>query len=140
MSYDIELKDPVTQKTIELDTPHQMQGGTYAIGGTTEAWLNITWNYNDWYYHAGVFAPTREASKGIRTIYGMTGAQSIPILQKAIKALESMKEDIGDERRRKCEEQGATGYWMPTRANAIKPLYQLLALAQMRPDGVWDGD
>ena len=57
------------------------------------------------------------------------------MLKKAIKVLESMKEDISDERRRKCEEQGNTGYWMPTRANAIKPLYQLLALAQMRPDG-----
>ena len=25
-------------------------------------------------------------------------------------------------------------------ANAIKPLYQLIAMAQLRPDGVWDGD
>lgn len=140
MSYDITLNDPVTKEPIQLDAPHQMQGGTYAVGGTTEAWLNITWNYNDWYYHAGVFASTREVSKGIRTIYGMTGAESIPVLKKAIKVLESMKEDISDERRRKCEEQGATGYWMPTRINAIRPLYQLLALAQMRPDGVWDGD
>lgn len=66
--------------------------------------------------------------------------QSIPVLQKAIKTLESLTEDISDEKRQQCEAQGATGYWMPTRQNAIKPLYQLLALAQMRPDGVWDGD
>lgn len=141
MSYDITLNDPVTKEPIQLDAPHQMQGGTYAVGGTTEAWLNITWNYADWYYRAGVFAPTREESKGIiRTIYGMSGAQSIPVLQKAIKTLESLTEDISDEKRQQCEAQGATGYWMPTRQNAIKPLYQLLALAQMRPDGVWDGD
>lgn len=82
----------------------------------------------------------RNCAYGIRTIYGMTGAQSIPVLQKAIKALESMKEDIVDKRRRECEEQGATGYWMPTRENAIKPLYQLLAFAEMRPDGIWEGD
>ena len=31
-------------------------------------------------------------------------------------------------------------YWCPTRANALRPLYQLIALAQIRPDGVWDGD
>ena len=31
-------------------------------------------------------------------------------------------------------------YWEPTAANALRPLYQLMALAQMRPDGVWDGD
>ena len=32
------------------------------------------------------------------------------------------------------------GYWVATRENAIRPLYQLLAMAQMRPDGVWEGD
>ena len=31
-------------------------------------------------------------------------------------------------------------YWEVTAANAIKPLYQLIALAKMRPDCVWDGD
>ncbi|MBQ6392180.1 MAG: hypothetical protein IJH60_01570 [Eubacterium sp.] len=31
-------------------------------------------------------------------------------------------------------------YWEPTAANAMKPLYQLLAMARLRPDGVWDGD
>ena len=31
-------------------------------------------------------------------------------------------------------------YWEDTAGNALKPLHQLIALAQMRPDGVWDGD
>lgn len=31
-------------------------------------------------------------------------------------------------------------YWTDTAANAIKPLYQLLVFAELRPDGVWDGD
>lgn len=31
-------------------------------------------------------------------------------------------------------------YWTDTAANAIKPLYQLIAMAQLRPDGVWNGD
>ena len=31
-------------------------------------------------------------------------------------------------------------YWDETAANAIKPLYQLLVFAELRPDGVWDGD
>lgn len=140
MSYDIYLTDPVTNDTLELDGAHHMRGGTYAMGGTTEAWLNITYNYADWYYRPGVFARTKKASKGIRTIYGMTGVESIPVLKKAISKLESMDEDISDDKRRECEKHGATGYWMPTRENAIKPLYQLLAMAQMRPDGVWRGD
>ena len=140
MSYDITLTDPVTKEAIQFDSAHDMRGGTYALGGTTEAWLNITYNYADWYYKPGVFGPTKEESKGIRAIYGLSGAESIPVLQKAIAALQAMNEDISDENRHQCEEQGATGYWMPTRENAIKPLYQLLAMAKMRPDGVWDGD
>ena len=31
-------------------------------------------------------------------------------------------------------------YWEATAANAIRPLYQLLAMARLRPDGIWDGD
>ena len=132
MSYDIYLRDPVSGETLQTDQPHQIRGGMYAVGGTREMWLSVTYNYAYWYYKPGVFAATE--------IYGMSGAQSIPVLKEAIKALESMIEDISDEERRECEEQGATGYWMPTRQNAIKPLYKLLAFAQMRPDGTWDGD
>lgn len=140
MSYDISLKDPVTKEVIHFDTAHQMAGGTYALGGTTEAWLNVTYNYAKWYYKDGVFPATGEESKGIRTIYGMSGAESIPILENAIKTLESMTEDLTAEEIQKYADNRAGGYWTPTRGNAIKPLYQLLAMARMRPDGVWDGD
>lgn len=46
MSYDIELCDPITGVALELDAPHQMRGGTYALGGTREAHLNVTYNYS----------------------------------------------------------------------------------------------
>ena len=140
MSYDIYLRDPVSGETLQTDQPHQIRGGMYAMGGTREMWLNVTYNYAYWYYKAGVFDVTEEESKGIRTIYGMTGVESIPVLKKAISKLESMDEDISDDKRQKCEAHGVTGYWMPTRENAIRPLHQLLALAQMRPDGIWEGD
>ena len=45
MSYDISLREPVSGEQVYFDEPHQMNGGTYALGGTTEAWLNITYNY-----------------------------------------------------------------------------------------------
>ena len=118
MSYDIRLNDPVTGDTIMLDSPHQMRGGTYALGGTTDAWLNVTYNYGKHYYRV-------MGDKGIRTIYGMTGAESIPVLMAAIDAL-------GDD--------VSTDYWEATEGNAKRALCQLLAFAQMRPDGVWDGD
>lgn len=120
MSYDITLNDPVTHGTIQFDSAHDMRGGTYALGGTPEAWLNITYNYARFYYQDDVFG-----KKGIRTIYGLTGAQSIPILQKAISALGN---DV------------TSDYWEPTEGNAKRPLCQLLSMAQLRPDGIWDGD
>ena len=117
MSYDIRLEDAVTGKVLMLDNAHHMKGGTYAVGGTREAWLNITYNYSE---HFHVFG-----SKGIREIYGKTGAESIPMLKEAISLL---GDDVDDD------------YWKPTEGNAKQALMQLLALAQMRPDGVWNGD
>lgn len=118
MSYDIYLKDPVSNAVIELDSPHQMKGGTYALGGSTEASLNITYNYSKHYQK--VFG-----DYGIRIIYGKNGAGSIPILESAINQL-------GDD--------VSNNYWTPTEGNAKRALVQLLTLAKMRPDGVWDGD
>lgn len=140
MSYDIYLRDRVTKETVHFDTPHQMAGGTYAVGGTTEAWLNITYNYAQWYYKDGVFPNNGEDNSGIRSIYGLSGADSIPVLEHAIKTLESMTEDLSEEEIQEYKDGGVGGYWMPTRENAVKPLYQLLAMAKMRPDAVWDGD
>lgn len=49
-----------------------------------------------------------------------------------IKRKETLEYDVSE---------GDTGdYWADTAANAIRPLYKLIAMAQMRPDGVWDGD
>ena len=118
MSYDIYLLDRVTKETIEFDDTHDIKGGTYKVGGNTEAWVNITYNYSNHYYR--VFG-----EYGIRTIYGMTGADSIPLLNNAINQLgNNISED----------------YWESTEGNAKRSLYSLLAFAQLRPDGIWDGD
>ncbi len=118
MSYDIYLNDPVTKEVTEVDTSHFMAGGTYALGGTKELWLNVTYNYSAHFYNT-------MGEKGIRTIYGMSGAESIPILENAINQL-------GDD--------ASPDYWEPTEGNAKRALLQLLAMAKMRPDGIWDGD
>lgn len=118
MSYDIDLCDPVTKRVIELDNIHDIRGGTYAMGGTTEASLNITYNYGKHFYRV-------MGENGIRSIYGMTGAESIPVLKEAISKL-------GDE--------VDPDYWKDTEGNAKKALYGLLAFAQLRPDGIWQGD
>ena len=98
VSYDIHLNDPVTKQIIELENPHFMRGGTYAIDGTKELSLNITYNY------ACVFCrPEVLGEKGIRSIYGKTGAESIPVLQKAIDALtDEVDSDYSESNRREC--------------------------------------
>lgn len=118
MSYDIRLVDAITKAPLELDAPHQMKGGTYCCGGESHARLNITYNYCS-HFHAVL------GELGIRVIYGMTGGFSIPVLQAAAAKL-------GDE----VDED----YWQPTEGNAKRALLQLVALAQLRPDGVWEGD
>ena len=118
MSYDIQLVDPITRKTLHAQTPHQVAGGTYAMGGTTELWINITYNYGK--HYRKVFG-----DDGIRTIYGMTGSASIPVIEAAIARL---GDDVSDD------------YWEATEGNAKRALFNLLALAQLRPDGVWSGD
>lgn len=119
MSYSIELIDPITKETLEIDEPHMMRGGTYAIGGTTCLELNVTYNYGN---H---FRMAFNNEEGIRIIYGMTGAESIPILEAAAKKL---KNDVSED------------YWEPTEGNAKRAILQLRSMAIMRPDGIWEGD
>ena len=119
MSYDIRLCDPITNKTIEFENRHCLTGGTYEVGGSHEAWLNVTYNYSPHFYRL------IDVENGIRAIYGMTGAQSIKILNEAVSKL-------GDD--------VCSNYWEPTEGNAKAALLKLIALAEMRPDGIWNGD
>ena len=118
MSYDVELVDPITKKVLELSSPHFMRGGTYCLSGNKELSLNITYNYSGHFYRV-------LGEGGIRSLYGKTAADSIPILEGAVSKL---GDDVSDD------------YWEPTEGNAKRALLQLLALAKMRPDGVWEGD
>lgn len=141
MSYDIELCDPVTHETLQADSPHQMRGGTYQVGGTTDMWLNVTYNFGKYFRKAfegftcgpDLSDPWRTAlakepgylDGSIRALYGHTGGESIPMLKTAISRL-------GDEM--------GPDYWHGGEGRAKQALCQLLAMARMRPDGVWDGD
>jgi hypothetical protein len=118
LSYNVSLRDPVTKEILNSEQPHQIRGGTYSVGGTTGLWINVTHNY-------GEFFEKIFGEKGLRAIYGLTGAESIPLLKEAI---EKLGDDVDED------------YWKATEGNAKQALKGLLALAQIRPDGVWDGD
>lgn len=114
MSYDAYLCDPVSGDTLVFDEKHQMTGGTYVVGGTREARLNITYNYCKTF--------VRVLGFNIRELTGKSGAETIPLLKEAIGKL---KDDVSQD------------YWEETDGNVKKALCQLLAISQMRPDGVW---
>jgi hypothetical protein len=96
-----------------------MRGGTYQVGGCNELWLNVTYNYGKHYYRV------LDAKNGIRVLYGKTGLECIPLLEKAIS-------ELGDDTN--------PDYWEPTEGNAKRALVQLLTMCKMRPDAIWDGD
>ena len=168
MSYDIRLKDPVTDETLDLPVKHVMTGGTYQADydeqtrtfspkPISEAWLNVTYNYGRYYYDAtdgdprfahdeisayytdGTTGPVK-TEYGIRGIYGKTGVESIPMLEDMIDALHHRDECSSEDYTEDISEDPCDDYWEATAANAIRPLYQLIAMAKLRPDGVWDGD
>ncbi len=217
MSYDLYLRNPVTKD--ELTVPgHLMYGGNvmcdYIDGAfipkpTTEAYLNITYNYGRYYYEAFPRADKESNNRqhesdvaafminpdyaGIRILNGVSGVDAVQILEEMIRRIEnrykrpdgtwvvttrerdyyinratgqregkdffalgvflrlrsesatdeeaSQKFDELYERHTETYEmnEGSCGedYWSETAANAIKPLYQLIALSKLRPDGVW---
>jgi len=53
-------------KPISFDVPLDLRGGTYQLGGTRTAWLNITYNYSPY------FCNSIDAEK---EFVGSTGAQ-----------------------------------------------------------------
>lgn len=123
MSYDIYLRDPVSKEVIELQEPHYIQGGTYQLGGSKELWLNITYNYSKFYL--------LHNEEGIRIIYGKTGQESVKILEEMAKKIYDV---YGPDL------ETSKDYWEPLPGNAVRPLFQLITFATMRPDGIWDGD
>ena len=118
MSYDLSLRDPKTGQTAIVPDGHDLRGGNYRVDGNDEAWLNITFNYAPHFVRV-------LGEKGIRSIYGMTGRQSIPVLTTAINALKN---------------DAAADYWAPTEGNARRALENLRSLAAGCPDAIWIGN
>ena len=118
MSYDISF-EKVKGETLRFDELHDFKGGVYAQDGTDEAWLNITYNYAG--HFRNVFG-----DDGIRSLYGKTAKEVIPILENAVENLGTQRD--GD-------------YWASTEGNAGAALVDLLAIARMCPDdAVMRGD
>ena len=124
MSHDIRIKRK-DGTVVELKERHVITGGTYALGGTTEAWLNITYNY--WRIFHRLFG-----EDGITTIYGMNVKDARTILVGAVARLGVAEPD--------------ENYWKACDGNAKKALAGLIELTDRAlsdyPDDemFWEGD
>ena len=110
MSFDVYLTNA---GKVEIFT----NGGTHAVGGTTEPDLNITYNYSSHYYRH------LDAENGLRAMHGQRAGDWIERLQSAVDIL-------GTER--------STNYWEASEGNAGAALARLLSWAKEYPDGIWE--
>ena len=113
MSHDVILVDT---DGVLVSRERIAEGGTYVSGGTNECVLNITYNYSPLFYE--VF-PNDE---GLKWLYGKTGKESIPVLEKAVERLGTKRNN---------------DYWKATMGNAGHSLSILLSWAREHPQGKW---
>ncbi len=85
------------------------EGGTYAVGGVSEAEINVTYNYSK------LFSVKKELD-------GKTGAETLPVLKDAVAR-------FGVER--------DNDYWSPTEGNVGYMCEILRRWAEKNPEGVW---
>lgn len=109
MSYDIWLEDPKTKQIPKLSEPLVGEGGTFAVGGSTDAELNVTYNYCRTYRFS--------------ELKGKTAKETINSLERAVR-------NLGTER--------SNDYWEPTPGNVGHACEILLNMAQQFPDYVWN--
>lgn len=114
MSWWVSLEDRTGEPRVVAVAPHR-EGGTYVLGGTAGASLNITYNYGVHYHRllpGGLEAYLNERQ----------AADATEVLEQAVNAL-------GTDR--------ADDYWAPTPGNAGFALSILLSWAKQHPSAVF---
>lgn len=97
---------------------HQ-EGSNFVIDGTTDAVIDITYNY------VGHFRDTIDKRDGIRWLYGKHARLCIFILEDAVGKLGTVR---------------GADYWEATPGNAGYVLHVLLMWARQYPDAIFMGD
>lgn len=111
MSWWVSITDPETDQYMVVE-PFS-EGGTYVMGGSSDADLNITYNYSPHYYRV------LDLEDGLRGLDGKDAAFALPILQKGVKALGTNDSD---------------DYWESTEGNARRALLTLVEWCKQAVD------
>jgi hypothetical protein len=113
MSWWVSLED---QDGNTLEVESHSEGATYAIGGTPEATMSVTYNYSKYFYQY------LNPDEGLRWLNGKTALDTAVQLAAAVRML-------GDER--------SSDYWAATPGNAGHVLSILATWALEHPHGIW---
>lgn len=114
MGYELNLVDKEKQEAVLLENA---DCECEVSGAGVVASAHATYNYSKHYYR--VFS----SEHGLYALSGLTGEQSVPVLQNAVKQL------ADDET---CDP------WQATEGNAKRALLNFLALANEFPKAVWE--
>lgn len=120
MSNDIELVE--NGKICQVE--RHKEGGTYAVDGTTDASLNVTYNYA-WFWYKFL-----DAEKGIHFIDGKKAKDCIDKFEKCIHELVTPSCFGNGEHR-------FENYWAPTAGNACHILKILLKWSKQYPEATF---
>ena len=154
MGYSIYINDPATGEPIEIDEPHHIIGSTYRVGGDTQLYLSITYNYSGFYYRAETLGVSTEEWRDTGQGYcetikpetgGIPGLQCLTIPQareRVLRAINALRDEDIDKHGNPYkpvssfddEEIQASSYWAPTERNARNALKNLLSLLLLAPD------
>lgn len=109
MSFWVYLEED-TEDGQPVEVPNFEEGGTYAMGGSGDAALNVTYNYSPYYYKS------LDKDEGLRWLNGKLASEALPRLAVAANAL-GVKRD--------------KDYWQSTAGNAGFALAILAGWAAM---------
>ncbi len=107
MSYWISLNNPRTDEPAEVESFES--GGTYTIGGSTEADLNVTYNYAKHFNFR-------------KNLHGKKARKTVKMMQDAVDKLSTER---------------SSDYWEPSEGNAGYAISILLEWAKQFPKFVW---
>ena len=124
MSYWVSLHDE-NGDIVDVETFEE--GGTQVVGGSTEADLNVTYNYGKPIRDAMVVADFPYSERfdyfGVSALHGQRAGDTITTLEVGVTILGTEQDD---------------DYWAATPGNAGYALNILLGWARQYPDAVWN--
>jgi hypothetical protein len=117
---------------VSYDLRLTQDGQSTEIADDEFEWLNITYNLRPMFVRAiGEAGVPDVCNEGIRTIYGLTGAQASDLVHRMLRAINADR--VG------YSQLDASNGW-GTRQDCEAFLSRVIAASDQHPDAIWGGD